>query len=484
MFKINEKAKEIFNSEIGAVIYDRINQTIRKYKMDALIESGVLLGFSGGADSVMLLLFLLEYRRRNEKDFNLLCVHVNHGIRGDEAKRDEEFSREIVSTSLADFESVSVDVPALALESGTGLEETARNARYSVFHGIIESRNDILCIAVAHNATDNAETIIFNMLRGTGLSGVCGIKPTRDNIIRPLLGISKREIVGLLENFNVPYVIDSTNLSSEYSRNYIRNEILPLFERLSANPESSITRMSENLLEDLKFIDKSADEFIKRHVNDANIDVAELLTLPDSLFARVISKMIYRKNGIYPEEKHISAIKRAMSKKNFNISLSGKYNFSCQRGKCFFVDKSAENPLVNMIFPLSSGENIINGTNIVVYLGDIDKSFLNVYNFSIQANVSSDIIDNGVYLRIRAEGDSYRYKGMTHKLKKVFNDRNIPPVERDYIPIIADNDGILWIPGLPVRDEASSGTKKTSITVCYKETTNNDVQMFTALKRM
>ena len=485
MFNLNNKAEEVFVSDIGSSIYNRICYTIEKHQMEAFIDKGVLLGFSGGADSVMLLLFLLEYKRKNEKKFPILCVHVNHGIRGAEAKRDEDFSGGIVGSSSALFESVHLDVPRLAAESKIGIEEAARKARYSCFNDIINGRDDISCIAVAHNATDNIETVLFNMIRGTGLNGLCGIKPVRDNIIRPLIGISKKEIILLLESFDIPYVTDSTNLSSEYSRNYIRNEILPLIYRISTNPEASVYKMTDNLIDDLDYIDIAADEFIRINYRDNTVHSSALTLLHDSVFARVICKLIYQNSGIYPEQKHIDALRKLLLNGNFTYSLPGKSNFSCQRGKCFFIDKSAENPLDSMIFPLNFGENTVDGTNIVIYLGEVDKSSLNVYKFSIHTSISSDIIDNGVNLRTKIDGDAYKYAGITHKLKKVFNDRDIPSFEREYIPVITDNsDGILWVPGLPVRDGANVGENLIPITVCYKEKSNGEVEMFTALKRV
>ena len=483
MFKLNNKAKEVFESEKGALIYNEIFDTVKKHNMSDLIDKGVLLGFSGGADSMMLLLFLLEYQRREQKNFTILCVHVNHGIRGEEAKRDQDFSKTAVATSSATYEAREIDIPTLSHAQHIGLEEAARNARYDIFTDIIKSRNDLSAIATAHNATDNVETVILNMLRGSGLNGLCGIKPVRNNIVRPLIKISKREIIELLDCFKVEYVTDSTNLSSEYSRNYVRNEILPLFERISSNTESVVSRMTDNLIEDLNYIEAMADEFLQDNKNSF-IPAEELSNLPPALFARVMHKWIIQTNGITPEDKHINAIKHLLVKNNFYYSLPGKCNFACQRGKCFFIDKSAKNPLKTMIFPLETGENILHDTNLVIYIGDQEESYSKIYNFAIQAHISSDIIKNGVFLRVKNDGDAYRYGGITHKLKKIFNDRGIPPVEREYIPIITDCNGILWIPGLPVRDGASSGENLTKITVCYKEKLDGEIEMHTALKRI
>jgi len=240
MFRANNNSIEkMFASQKGNELYNKIIAKVEKENMTSLIDGGVLIGLSGGADSVFLLCFLIEYRKRSNKDFSILAVHINHGIRGEEANNDETFSKEICREMKIDFESCFVDVPAISKNLGIGIEEAARNARYSIFDDLIESRNDISTIAVAHNATDNAETVIMNILRGSGLSGVCGIKPIRDNIIRPIISITKGEIISSLEENHIPFVTDSTNLSSDYTRNYIRNEIMPLLFRLSDSPDDS-----------------------------------------------------------------------------------------------------------------------------------------------------------------------------------------------------------------------------------------------------
>ena len=474
----------MFSSEVGKEIYERILATVRSENMSDMIDGGVLVGFSGGADSVLLLCFLYEYKRRSEKDFPILAAHVNHGIRGDEARRDEEFSLGFASDLGIEAVTVQADVPALSAQLGIGIEEAARNVRYSAFADLIRSRNDISTIAVAHNATDNAETVLMNILRGSGLAGASGIKPLRENIVRPLIKIAKRDIVSLLESSKIPYVTDSTNSCVDYSRNYVRNEILPLLERLAANPEASFTKLTDNLRGDLDYINSRANAFITENGRD-RIKGAVLKSLHTSVFARVISELAFEFGGEYPEEKHINAIYGLLDSDNFRYSLPGKCDFVCQRGVCSFLSKSNENKLDGQIFSLTRGENKIYGTNLTVYIGEVEKTLLNIYNFSIQAEISSDIIDNGLYLRFKTDGDAYKYHGMTHKLKKVFNDRNIPTSERDLIPVVCDTYGILVVPGMSVRDGAKSDNSinNTPITFAYGTPSEQEATVFTALLR-
>ena len=484
MFKANNSIEEMFASQKGNELYNRILAKVEKEEMTSLIDGGVLVGLSGGADSVFLLCFLVEYKKRNEKAFPILAVHVNHGIRGEEADNDEKFSRELCRALGVKFESRYIDVPAIKQNLGIGIEEAARNARYSIFDDILKGRNDISTIAIAHNATDNAETVIMNILRGSGLSGVCGIKPVRDNIIRPIISISKNEILSALEENHIPYVTDSTNLSSDYTRNYVRNEIMPLFSRLCDSPESSFTRLTENLRVDLDYLLQRANSFIDSECSDKILS-AKISELHPSIQSKVISILVHKHTGEYPEEKHISALRELLKTNNFTYSLPGEMNFVCQRGICFFAPKNLENKLRGQIFSLTKGENKISGSNLTVYVGEFDKTSSFVYNFSIQAKLSSAIIDDGLTLRFKSDGDCYKYSGITHKLKKVFNDRNIPPIERALIPILCDSNGIVFVPGLSERDGAKSDISSNNVTVTfvYCHPGEDETEVFTALLR-
>ncbi|MBO5102130.1 MAG: tRNA lysidine(34) synthetase TilS, partial [Clostridia bacterium] len=165
---MDKKILSLFATAPGKDIYSVAVSSIEEYGMEKMIKKGVLVGLSGGADSVMLLCFLIEYRRRTA-DFPILAVHINHSIRGESADRDEAFAKRMCASLGVEFISEKIDVPSIAKENGLGIEECARNVRYQEFQNIIQGRNDIGSISVAHNADDNLETVIFNIFRGTGL---------------------------------------------------------------------------------------------------------------------------------------------------------------------------------------------------------------------------------------------------------------------------------------------------------------------------
>ena len=324
----------------GAEIYSACEKTINKHSMQDKIGKGVLVGLSGGADSVMLLAFLLEYRKRQEVDFNIVCIHVNHQIRGEEADFDESFCKRLCDSLGVELIVKKIDVPKIAKERNIGLEEAARDVRYSCFKEIIRGRNDISAIAVAHNMSDNAETTLFNILRGSGARGGAGIPPVRDNIIRPLIGVEKSDIISTLDNSKISYVTDSTNFSNDYSRNYIRNEIVPRLNALTSEPEKMILRFSSNLRADEEFINSVAQSFLE---SNSIITNESLMNLHYSVFARVLSLMA-KKEGCSISSQILEDIRPLLCKDNFSYSLIGECEFLCERGICSVVSKNKNIP--------------------------------------------------------------------------------------------------------------------------------------------
>ncbi len=443
----------LFSSPEGKRIYALFESAVAECKMRGHIERGTLIGLSGGADSVMLTLLLLEYKKRESIASPTLAVHVNHGIRGDEAERDERFAREFAESLGLEFVLCKIDVPTLARKSGRSLEEEAREARYSCFEDIISGRNDIFSIALGHNATDNLETVIFNMMRGSGLRGISGIPPVRDNIFRPMLYIPKSNIVSILVASGIDFVTDSTNKDTAYTRNYIRHEIIPRLDRLSPSPEQSITRLTQSLRCDGDYIDSAAREFLSSCKGEPS--PSALLSLHSSVLSRVISAMITEVSGKSPERAHITKICELLAGGAFSCSLPGGFSFVSSCGACS-VEKSEHLSLP--IITLSWGKNPLPDYCAEVELFDGKPEIShNVYKFAIQADLSSAIIEGDLYIRSRREGDAYFYGGMMRRLKKLFIDRKIPRPDRERVPVICDGRGIVWAVGFGVRDDGARG---------------------------
>ncbi len=443
---------KLFLSADGEKLYQQALRAVNDFSMASLLSSGVLVGFSGGADSLFLLLFLAELKKRSMPEMKITAVHVNHGIRGEEAERDSQFSHAVAEALGVEFISVFRDVPRFAEENSLGTEEAARNIRYSVFSDIIAKREDISCVATAHNSSDNFETVLFNMVRGTGIRGLSGISPIRDNIVRPLIYISGEEIRKLLNDNNIEFVLDSTNFSSEYTRNYIRNELAPRFLKISSDPEKTVGRMCENLRCDADFIDSCAKVFFDSECLNASIDNSKLLSLHPALFSRV-AVMMAKKEGISSlEYVHIRSIEKMLKTgKNFKISLPNSKIWLSEYGNSKIISSENERAFCQK---LHLGINKIDGFSDVILISEkkTDISSLNVYKISIQAEIKFDIINEDLFVRSKKDGDSYIYNKVNHKLKKLFIDSKTPKSERQNVPVFTDGKNIIWVPGFAVSD--------------------------------
>lgn len=215
--------------------------------------SGVVLGVSGGADSVALLSFFVSLRNSVAPKLLLKVVHVNHMIRGEEADSDQEFVEELCKRLNVHYKVYREDIPAMAKKLDMTEEEAGRNYRYKAFiECALELEMEYKCkcrIAVAHNKDDLAETVLYNLIRGSSLLGLAGIKPVRDMIIRPLLDTSRAELEEYLKELGQDYVTDSTNLETEYTRNKIRHLVMPELKKMNSAAVQHIADVARDALE-------------------------------------------------------------------------------------------------------------------------------------------------------------------------------------------------------------------------------------------
>ena len=231
-------------------MYERVKEYIEKNRMLEGIER-VVVGLSGGADSVCLLFMLYRYirecREKEGRSIKLTAVHVHHGIRGVQADNDADYSRRLCGDMGIEYRQYSYDVPRIARERGMGEEETGRLLRYQAFR---ENAGDdgLGVIAVAHHQNDQAETVLFHLARGSYVSGVSGMRPTADGIIRPLLCISRSDIENWLDINNIQYCTDNTNFDDNYARNAIRLKVIPyLEEHVNGRVVANICRYADGM---------------------------------------------------------------------------------------------------------------------------------------------------------------------------------------------------------------------------------------------
>ncbi|MGI6166740.1 MAG: tRNA lysidine(34) synthetase TilS [Eubacteriales bacterium] len=424
------------------------------HELSGLPESTpILLAFSGGADSRALLHLLSQYS--NEHKAPLVAAHVNHKIRGEEALRDREFCIRTAAEYDIECEVLDADVPALARKHKTSLETEARLVRYSFFRSIMQKRG-IPLLATAHNADDRLETLIFNIARGCGLRGLCSIPPVRPFgdglIIRPLLCATKSDIIRYCEDNNLAYVTDSTNQKTDCSRNLIRHKIIPALEELNPNIRENSARLILAAREAREFIESEADKFLSRSSGDS-IQVGELNSLPGAVRHCVLSKLYAAASGRELEEVHVHALSGLLQKgiSGSALSLPGRIRAKIEGGCLkFTTDPRRRLMFESFAVPLAEGLNLLpSGAITLTTSGRQPAEFPRNLTFreSVRLLASGPLV-----ARSLLPGDTVRYRGMTRKVRKLLWETGLPLCERYLLPVVCDSAGVLWIPGVALRD--------------------------------
>jgi tRNA(Ile)-lysidine synthetase, N-terminal domain/tRNA(Ile)-lysidine synthetase, C-terminal domain len=441
-------------------VYQKVIETIEQYKMMDGVKS-VLLGFSGGADSTALLHCLSRI-----SDITVYAVHVNHGIRGDEALRDQRFCEEFCRNHGIELFVETVDVPKLAEDNGLSVEEAARYERYRIFDEL-RLKYSIARVVTAHNSGDNIETVLFNMTRGTSLRGLCGIPPVRDNIIRPLIECGKADIIAYCNDNELGYVIDSTNNETVYTRNFIRSEIVPKLKSVNPAAETAVTRMCKSLRSDDDYLSAEADK-----LPDV-MTVSELANLHDAMLSRWLLR---KHDGL--NYAHITKLMEMIrSGEDNSVSLTGNITFKIAGDEIIFKKYSKPERKFIPKTMLKLGENHVSGCDFMIFLTHNEKDIKllkNIYKLFIHKVVNFDKIIGYIYVRSRENGDKYIFGGMTRNVKKLLCDRHIPIDERDSIPFICDDEGILWIPEFDVRDNVKFTDGNNSLHIVFLQGERND----------
>ncbi len=440
----------------------KVLKTIEKYCMINPSDK-ILVGLSGGADSCSLLLALINIKNELSLKFEIFACHVNHMIRKGEAERDQEFCRNLCLSVSIPFYTENVNVPEISDRNGTGLEEAARNERYSYFSSLCK-KFSFTKIATAHTLSDNAETLIFNLARGTGIDGLCGIPPVRGNIIRPLIDITRTEVEEYLKEKKQPFVTDSTNFSPEYSRNLIRNYIIPEIKKINPSFESSCLKTSDLLRCDKNFLNTLAAE--KKTYN-----TREIASLPFSLMSRLVISLYSDISNCSLSYINIKSVCKGIldvvfDKKTRFISLPNDIYAKITPLKISFLLKkdylAEKKELSSFSFniTLKNGKNILNDMfalyidfqNVNKFLPETLTDKSNIYKLYKNTTLFSDKINGDLKARNRLSKDSYKVRGVTKSVKKMFSDIKIPEYERAFYPVLCDNDGVVTSFGMPVCD--------------------------------
>lgn len=319
------------------LFYDKVRSAISG--CDMLVEPGggrVCVALSGGADSVSLLIVLNELRE--ELGAELFACHLNHGLRGEESDRDERFCRGLCEKLGIPLYTRKISVSELA-KKHESIEQAARRERYAFFEEAL-SHFGANTLATAHNANDNAETVLLNMSRGTGLKGLCGIPPVRSfaagkyRVIRPLINCLRAEIEAFLRERGQDCVTDATNLSEDYTRNRIRRRIIPELAEINPSVIAVIGRMTGNLRADSDFLDSLAEKALAAAREGRGWNAAKLSALPDPIKARAIRRILIT-GGIEPSALRIETAAGLLEKRSARYNPCRDRFFTIRKGICF-----------------------------------------------------------------------------------------------------------------------------------------------------
>lgn len=439
---------------------NKVLATIDKYN---LIEKddNIVLGLSGGPDSMALLYVLLALKKK--MDFNLLIAHINHGVRGAEALKDEMFVKDISYSLDLPFFSTRVDMVALAKKEGISAEEAGRKLRYGFFREILKSKGTGK-IAVAHNKKDQAETLLMRIMRGTGIDGLKGMEFKTDDIIRPILDIDRWEIEKYIEDENIDTVLDKTNLETIYTRNKVRLELMPYIEEnFNPNIIDTLFRLSENASLDSKFLEEYS---VKRYTSSLKTKGESSIVFKYDKFKRedeAIKRRIIRKaildlrdtlQGI--EEIHISSVVDLFDKKETGkrIDLPGdmiaRVSYSDLILERIKVESGQVYSTLNLPYALKIGKNVLKDWNLEIDLKILEKKDVDFKKTSrnIRCFDYNKVVGN-VFIRNRTFGDRFSPFGMNgrKKLKDYFIDEKVPRELREKLPLLVDEKNIIWVIG-------------------------------------
>ena len=452
---------------------DAFFRCIREHRMEPLLARGVLLALSGGADSVLLFHLLNAYTKNREIPF--AACHVHHGIRGEEAERDAAFCEQLAAEHGVPFFLAREDAPAyLAKEGhGKGMEYAAREVRYAALSRVMAENVAYVVCATAHNATDHLETLLLHMLRGSGLRGMCGIPPVRMPFVRPLLLLSKRDVLAALGELGASYVTDSTNESTAYDRNYLRAEVLPRLSHLTPDPEAAAARLSQNLREEESALFSEAERFFAANLQGKSLPRAALCSLPSALFYRVLL-LLCRAAEIpeQPERLHVRELHELLASPLAVGSYTLPGNATLRFDRTQVTVSLGDEPTPDYEIPLTLGHNPLPCGAGEIYLSkgrdeEFENSRSNVYNLFIQAKMDSATILGRLIARPRRTGDAYVFRGMTHRIRRLMTDGKMPHELRRVIPVLCDAQGVLLLPGFPVRD-GKAGDEGLVVYYCYQ----------------
>lgn len=402
-----------------------------------LPPSKLLVGVSGGADSIALLSVLMQL------GYECIVAHCNFHLRGSESDRDELFVADFSKELNIPFYKIDFDTERIASQRGISIEMAARELRYDWFENLrMELHAE--AIAVAHNSDDAVETFLMNIVRGCGIHGLTGIKPINGKVIRPLLAISRKEIEQYLQKRNFNFVTDSSNMENKYTRNKFRNEIIPLLETINPAAKETILSNIERLTETEIIYDEKIDEIKRKILTTSSRE--DRIYIPLLLRQKTIQTILFELlQGYLFNTSTINDIAKALQ------TESGKQFFSPThrliKDRDYLIITTREMPKSNFFYINKGDEKITNPIELDIHLLPISE--VEITKDKNTAFFDADTIEYPLLLRTWLKGDMFYPFGMNGKKKisDYYTDKKYSLTQKENTYLLLSGNAIIWIVG-------------------------------------
>lgn len=410
----------------------------------------VLVGVSGGADSMALLGCLLNWPVAGVQ---VTAVHVHHGLRAEEADRDARFVREQCALLGVPLVVRHLDVAAEAATAGEGLEEAGRRLRYAVFDEVAKTVQADF-IATAHTANDQTETVLMHLLRGSGVDGLAGIPAKRQNIVRPLLSCAREEIEAFCAAQNIAFVQDSTNQNMQFTRNRVRHELLPFLRQFNPAADVAIRRLASHAAQDSACLRTWAQKALEQAQTAEGFYAVKAFTeQPSSIRRRMIMALLAADGCYTVEEKHILAIEQMLLKNAGSTMVSGGRRLLVTGSQIGFVTQPDEHPEWSAVtvenLPQRCACGCFSGVLRLLSAKEYEQ-YKNVHKMFFKYALDYDKIQGDLIVRTWLPGDTMHpaSRGVGKSLKKIWQETAVSASDRHQRPLVCDAHGVVLIPGI------------------------------------
>ncbi len=416
------------------MLKEKVLKTISKFQLFPP-NSHILVALSGGPDSVTLLHVLLTLSE--QMNLRISAAHLNHKLRGEEADRDEEFVKNLCNKWNVELKVKRVDIKAIS--QGRNLEAVARKERYSFLREAArELKADF--IATGHTASDLVETVLLNITKGCGLRGIRGFLPKSGNIVRPLFEVTRAEVERYLEANKLPFVLDSSNLSTDYHRNLIRIEVIPTLKKINPSIENACLRMTDILRELEKYVETKVKSIVDSHLKGERfclpIDTAK--ELPSFLMREIFIEAFKKLTGKTLSYEKTIAMEKLLQETGYSEFHLGNGYIAAKRQKDICLKRLDRNK--EFFFKITELP-----AQVILPSGDILE-----FNINKGKPIASykEFKNKGIIVRSRKPGDRVSFGNFSKPIKKLFIEKRIPADERNAVPLVLVGNRIVWIPDI------------------------------------